>query len=122
MIFLVTSSNHSLSSIIYFLPEGISSFTKNIVDSIGSGDALLSYATLILFKTKSLIKASIIGSIAAACECEIDGNKPITPSKVKTKINEIEKMFNYIHSLNNLEIFFNKRYFLIYCAMKGDVL
>jgi len=73
----------------------ISSFIKNIVDSIGSGDALLSYATLILFKTKSLIKASIIGSIAAACECEIDGNKPITPSKVRTKINEIERMCNY---------------------------
>ena len=48
-----------------------------------------------LFKTKSLIKASIIGSIAAACECEIDGNKPISPSKVRTKINEIERMSNY---------------------------
>ncbi|PPR47625.1 MAG: D-beta-D-heptose 1-phosphate adenylyltransferase [Alphaproteobacteria bacterium MarineAlpha5_Bin8] len=73
----------------------IPSFTNNVVDSVGSGDALLSYASLILYKTKSLIKAAIIGSMAAACECEIDGNKTIAPSLLKSKIDEIERTSNY---------------------------
>ena len=55
----------------------IDSFTDNVVDAVGAGDALLSLFTLVLFKTKSLIIAGIIGSIAASCECEIEGNIPI---------------------------------------------
>jgi hypothetical protein len=43
----------------------------------------------------SLAAASIIGSIAAACECEIDGNKPITQDLILKKINSIEKKIQY---------------------------
>ena len=49
------------------------SFANNIVDTNGTGDALLAYASLSLAKTKSLFISSIIGSLAAAIECEKDG-------------------------------------------------
>ena len=45
--------------------------------------------------SKSLVTAAIIGSIAAACECEIDGNEPINSLKVLKKIDEIEKQLEY---------------------------
>ena len=46
-------------------------------------------------KTGSLIIASILGSIAAACECEIDGNTPVKPENVLNKIDMVEKMMSY---------------------------
>jgi len=73
----------------------IPSFAKTVVDPVGSGDALLAYSTLAFLASNSLIQASIIGNIAAACECELDGNIPITVSSVKKKIDDIEKNFNY---------------------------
>ena len=73
----------------------VDSFANNIADPVGAGDALLAYATLTLFKTKSLITASIIGSIAAACECEIDGNIPVRQENILNKLNVVEKMMSY---------------------------
>ncbi len=68
----------------------IDSFTKEVVDAVGAGDALLAYATLSFVISKSLVVSSIIGSFAAACECEVDGNKPISFRSIISKINEIE--------------------------------
>ena len=48
-----------------------------------------------MLASKSLIISAILGSIAAACECEYDGNIPVKSSAVLTKINEIEKKINY---------------------------
>jgi rfaE bifunctional protein kinase chain/domain len=73
----------------------IGTFADNVLDPVGSGDALLAYSSLILKITNSIATAGIIGSIAAACECEIDGNKPITVDLVLQKINEIEKNTQY---------------------------
>jgi rfaE bifunctional protein kinase chain/domain/rfaE bifunctional protein nucleotidyltransferase chain/domain len=73
----------------------IDSFSDHIADAVGAGDALLAYATLSLLENKSVVAAAIIGSIAAACECEYDGNIPITPEKVLDKLNSIEKRINY---------------------------
>ena len=67
------------------------SFVENSIDPVGAGDALLAYSTLVYLKTRSLAMAGIIGSIAAACECEVDGNIPITCDDIIKKINEIEK-------------------------------
>ena len=39
------------------------------------------YATLTMLSTNNLAAAGIIGSLAAACECEMDGNTPVTPKK-----------------------------------------
>ena len=65
------------------------------MDAVGSGDALLAYSSLILKTTNSIVAAGIIGSIAAACECEIDGNKPINVDLVLQKIDSIEKKTQY---------------------------
>ena len=73
----------------------IDTFTDHIADAVGAGDALLAYATLSLLENKSVVAAAIISSIAAACECEYDGNIPITPEKVLNKLNSIEKRTNY---------------------------
>ncbi len=73
----------------------VDSFANRIVDPIGAGDALLAYASLTLYRTGSLIIASILGSIAAACECEIDGNVPVKPEDIINKIDMVEKMMSY---------------------------
>ena len=73
----------------------LDSFAKNISDPVGAGDALLAYSSLTLKVSNSLVAATIIGSIAAACECEIDGNEPINSSLVLKKMNEIEKQLNF---------------------------
>ena len=68
----------------------LDSFTDNVVDSVGSGDALLAYATLSLIHKDCIGTASIIGSIAAAIECEKNGNIPVTVDEVIEKIKEIK--------------------------------
>lgn len=70
----------------------VSSFTSNVVDAVGAGDAFLAYATCALRTTGSLIQASILGAIAAACACEIDGNEPITVTQILDKISQLEKL------------------------------
>ena len=73
----------------------VPSFVNKVLDPVGAGDAMLSYATLGMLVTKSLPFSSVLGSIAAACECETDGNKPITPDIIIEKINNIQKELNY---------------------------
>ena len=74
----------------YFLD----SFVENNVDAVGAGDALLAYASLALIKTKNIAISSILGSIAAACECEKDGNIPITPNDLLRKIDKLENEYD----------------------------
>lgn len=83
-----TSNKNSKSS--YF---NIDSFVENLIDPVGAGDALLAYATLTMLDTKNLAAAGIIGSLAAACECEMDGNTPVTTKKIFEKIDKIKKNF-----------------------------
>src|SRR5262249_34981419 len=52
----------------------VDSFVDHLVDGVGAGDALLAYATLGMLATKSHVIATIVGVMAAACECERDGN------------------------------------------------
>jgi rfaE bifunctional protein kinase chain/domain/rfaE bifunctional protein nucleotidyltransferase chain/domain len=72
-------------------PYSLDSFAHCVKDAVGAGDALLAYATLTMLATKSLPMACIMGSIAAACECEIDGNMPIKPEQVLQKLQQLEK-------------------------------
>jgi rfaE bifunctional protein nucleotidyltransferase chain/domain len=65
--------------------------TDRVLDPVGAGDALLAYATLSMLATNDEVIATILGSMAAACECEQDGNLPITPELVIAKIDETEK-------------------------------
>ncbi len=73
----------------------LDSFANNVADPVGAGDALLAYSTLIMLTTKSADCATIIGSIAAACECEVDGNIPVTPEAVLSKLAAIERQMNF---------------------------
>lgn len=73
----------------------VDSFVDKVADAVGAGDALLSYATLAMLATDNEVLASVLGSMAAACECEFDGNIPITPDDVRTRLDRIEKSASY---------------------------
>ncbi len=73
----------------------VDSFVGRLTDAVGAGDALLAYATLSMVATRSEVIATILGSIAAACECEQDGNIPISPEDVLRKIDSAERLAKY---------------------------
>lgn len=73
----------------------LDSFVETLVDPVGAGDALLAYATLSMLASRDDGQATIIGTIAASCECEFDGNEPITPDHVRARIDKIRKHMSY---------------------------
>lgn len=73
----------------------IESFADRVIDAVGAGDALLAYATLALVAAKNDVIASIVGNLAAAIECEHEGNVPVTPEQMMGKIDAIEKQVRY---------------------------
>jgi len=73
----------------------VDSFADRVVDAVGAGDALLAYSTLAMLATGSDAVATILGSMAAASECEVDGNIPITPENVLGKIDAVERQAGY---------------------------
>ena len=73
----------------------VDSFVDRLVDAVGAGDALLAYATLSMLATGDPVTATIIGSIAAAVECEADGNIPVDPEGVLAKLDALEKRARY---------------------------
>jgi rfaE bifunctional protein kinase chain/domain len=72
----------------------IDSFANNVLDPVGAGDALLAYATLAMLASGSDVIGTILGSIAAAVECEFDGNMPVTPEHVLEKLDAIQRQAN----------------------------
>jgi bifunctional ADP-heptose synthase (sugar kinase/adenylyltransferase) len=73
----------------------IDSFVDHLVDAVGAGDALLAYSTLAMLISKNDAVSTILGAFAAACECECDGNIPITPNNVRAKIADVERQMNF---------------------------
>ena len=73
----------------------IDSFAGRVVDAVGAGDALLSYATLSMIATKNEVIAAILGNMAAGIECEQEGNIPVTPEMMLHKIDAVEKIARY---------------------------
>jgi rfaE bifunctional protein kinase chain/domain len=73
----------------------LDSFVDRLVDAVGSGDAMLAYSTLAMLASRNEAVAAILGSMAAACECEFDGNVPITPEHVSAKLATVERAMNY---------------------------
>lgn len=69
----------------------VDSFVERVVDAVGAGDALLAYTTLAMLATGSPVVATILGTMAAALECEVDGNHPITPAALLTRIDTVER-------------------------------
>lgn len=83
--------NHELLDSFYV----IDSFVDRLVDPVGAGDALAAYSTLAMLVSKNDAVASILGAMAAACECEQDGNIPITPDAMHQKIDLVQKHVNF---------------------------
>jgi bifunctional ADP-heptose synthase (sugar kinase/adenylyltransferase) len=73
----------------------LDSFVDRLVDGVGAGDALLAYSTLTMLATKSDVLATMVGVMAAACECELDGNIPIKIEDVHHKLDSIERAAKY---------------------------
>jgi len=73
----------------------VDSFVGHLVDAVGAGDALLAYATLAMLVSGSEAQATVIGSIAAALECERDGNIPIATDDVLARIDEVENKVGF---------------------------
>ena len=73
----------------------IDALSSEVVDRVGAGDALLAYASLTLKVTGSPVQAAILGSIAAARECEFDGNVPVTSSDLLSRVDRLEREINY---------------------------
>ncbi len=73
----------------------IDSFVDDLVDAVGAGDALLAYATLAMLVTNCPAQAAILGSFAAACECERDGNIPIAPVDMEAKLAAVERHIEF---------------------------
>jgi rfaE bifunctional protein kinase chain/domain len=70
----------------------VDSFARTVVDAVGAGDALLAYAMLAMIATGNAAIASVLGSIAAAVECEHDGNVPVRPQQVLDKLDGIARL------------------------------
>jgi rfaE bifunctional protein kinase chain/domain/rfaE bifunctional protein nucleotidyltransferase chain/domain len=73
----------------------IDSLAENIVDPVGAGDALLAYASLALYTSKNSIISGIIGAISAGIACGLEGNSPIKPEDLSSRINRLEKELKY---------------------------
>lgn len=73
----------------------VETFADRVVDAVGAGDALLAYATLVLVATGNDVIASIVGNMAAAIECEHEGNVPVSPDLVLKKLDTVEKQAHY---------------------------
>ena len=74
----------------------IDSFVDRLVDAVGAGDALLAYATLAMLAVRDAPMATILGSMAAAVECECDGNIPVTVDDMRGKIDAIERQISLV--------------------------
>ena len=73
----------------------VDSFVDRLVDAVGAGDALLSYATLALVRIKCPVIASILGSVAASLACERDGNHPIDPQAARARLEKIRQAAHF---------------------------
>jgi rfaE bifunctional protein kinase chain/domain/rfaE bifunctional protein nucleotidyltransferase chain/domain len=73
----------------------VDSFADRVVDALGSGDASLGYAAPAMYLTGNAVIASVLGSLAAAVECEHEGNIPVEPRDVLAKIDRLERLAQY---------------------------
>ncbi|MGH6994678.1 MAG: PfkB family carbohydrate kinase, partial [Stellaceae bacterium] len=75
----------------------VDSFAQRVTDAVGAGDALLAYATLAMIADGSEVVATVLGSFAAALECEKDGNVPVSRDEVRQRLDQIERRATYRH-------------------------
>jgi len=64
----------------------LDSSVENLIDPIGSGDAMLAATSLSFKYSNNIIISSIIGNLAAAAACETMGNNPISIETIEKEI------------------------------------
>ena len=89
----IGNENSELSS--FFV---LDSFATEVVDPVGSGDALLAYASLSDFVSKDTVIAAILGALAAACSCAHDGNYPIFAKEMHKMLDEVAGRLEYFEA------------------------
>jgi len=89
---IITYRRHEQEYRAFFV---VDSFAERVVDPVGAGDALLAYASLAKVVSGSDVIAAIIGSMAAGVECEYDGNVPVTPETLLSKVSKVESQSRY---------------------------
>ena len=91
----------SEKGVMYFKGKGykigefssLESFADNVIDGVGSGDALLSSASLTYTLTKDIVMSAIIGSFSAAIACSRKGNIAVNKKDLINFIKKIESKF-----------------------------
>jgi sugar/nucleoside kinase (ribokinase family) len=73
----------------------LDSFVRNLEDPVGAGDALLAYSTLAHLVYGSRAATAVLGAVAAAIECERDGNIPVTRQDMRERLTLLEKEASY---------------------------
>lgn len=63
-----------------------------VIDAVGSGDALLAYASLVYRQTENAVVAAILSTIAAGLACEVSGNIPVSKEQVAQRLRALEKL------------------------------
>jgi len=86
---MLTCTEENQRSVKSFL--ALDSFAREIVDPVGAGDAMLAYATMARCVCSNPVAITLLGSVAAALECEVDGNVPVRREQVRQRLSEIER-------------------------------
>ena len=73
----------------------VDSFADKVVDAVGAGDALLAYATLAMVASGNSAIASILGALAAALECEQEGNLPVSLADLLGRLDLVEMQCSF---------------------------
>jgi bifunctional ADP-heptose synthase (sugar kinase/adenylyltransferase) len=63
--------------------QHVPALSPHAVDQLGCGDALLAAATLTLASGGALVRAAVLGSVAAACQAQRLGNAVISASDLR---------------------------------------
>jgi rfaE bifunctional protein kinase chain/domain len=74
----------------------IDSFANQVADPVGAGDALLAYSTLGMLASEHPLSAGILGTMAAAIECEKEGNVPVTFQEVRDRLTALEQQASHL--------------------------
>lgn len=70
----------------------IESFVERLVDAVGAGDALLAAASLSLVRSQDIVQSAIIGNLAAAVACELEGNVPVECETIAQRLRSLQSM------------------------------
>ncbi len=69
--------------------DKIAALAANPVDPAGAGDCLLASASLVLAAGGNLWEATMVGSVAAACQVSRVGNSPLTHKMLKRTLQQL---------------------------------